>query len=52
MNQICCHCREPVVVALSETVFDCDVLALDIASFDQALAECGHEAPTQRLSRH
>src|ERR1700676_1207271 len=38
-NQISGHCRQPLIVALSPAIFDCDVAALVIADRAQPLAE-------------
>jgi hypothetical protein len=41
MNQIGRKCRQPIVLILCKTVFDRDVLMLDIASVLQALTDGG-----------
>jgi len=41
MNQIGRKCRQPIVLILCKTVFDRDVLMLDIASVLQALTDRG-----------
>src|SRR5262249_45800341 len=56
------QCRQPVVVTLPPAVFDCEVLALDVARLLEALAKCrqtarhrlgrsGVEEPDHRLRR-
>jgi hypothetical protein len=42
-NEISRQCGQPIVVILREAVFDHEILALDIASFFQALAERGQK---------
>ena len=42
IDQIGRHVRQPIVVAFRQTIFDSNVLALDISRFLQALAERWH----------
>ena len=41
--------RQPIVLILRPAVFDCDVLAFDVAGFAQALAECRHKIFADRV---
>jgi hypothetical protein len=45
MNEIGRHRRQAIIVALRPAVFDCHVLALDIAGFFQPLTKCGQHRP-------
>src|SRR5262249_52877817 len=42
-DQLRCHRLEPVILVIGPAIFDCDVLALNIASFGQAFAERGDQ---------
>src|SRR5262249_48449718 len=45
MNKIGYHCRQPITLTLTPTVFDRDALALHIAGLLQPLTECGRHWP-------
>src|SRR5262249_8916397 len=40
LNQISCHCRQPIIVTLRPAVLDHNVLAVHVASFLQTFKEC------------
>src|SRR5215470_6697694 len=44
-DQLRCHRLEPIILVIGPAIFDCEVLALDVAGFGQAFAERGYQEP-------